>query len=91
MHASPQVESSRPARCPTPAMAVPERSCCAQVSHGGVDGSSDHRSVPWPDFQRHAPYAWRLLGVAAQAASGDHQQLFPDWAQKILLPALRER
>ncbi|MGW2141365.1 hypothetical protein ACWGN9_34350 [Streptomyces sp. NPDC055775] len=56
-----------------------------------MDGSSDHHSVPWPDFQRHAPYAWRLLGVAAQAASGDHQQLFPDWAQKILLPALRER
>ncbi|WP_158711372.1 hypothetical protein [Streptomyces sp. NRRL S-1824] len=55
----------------------------------GWTGLRTH-SFPWLDSQRHAPYAWSLLGVAAQAAGGDHRQLSPDGAEKILLPALRE-
>jgi alkanesulfonate monooxygenase SsuD/methylene tetrahydromethanopterin reductase-like flavin-dependent oxidoreductase (luciferase family) len=46
---------------------------------------SDHDN-PWLDSQGHSPYAWSVLGVAAQAT----EDTFLDWAPKELLPARRE-
>lgn len=66
--------------------------------------SSDHYQ-PWLESQGHSGYAWSILGavekikpfidagfdeVALVQIGGDQQQPFFEWAEKELLPALRE-